>query len=182
VLDADRVAREVVEPGEPTLAAIVDRFGAGVLDPAGRLDRVAMRARIFADPEARRDLEAITHPAIRARIASALSSLEAQGHPVAVVEAALLVETGSWRQYPGLLVVSCTPDVQWQRLLARDGLTPDQAHAALAAQAPLAEKEAVANAVIWNNGDFEDLRRAVGPAWTRVLATLGVRQDPEGEG
>lgn len=168
VIDADQVAREVVEPGQPALAGIVEAFGPEVLGPDGHLDRAAMRRRISADPEARRRLEALTHPAIRAAIAHRLAALAAEGRPLAVVEAALMVETGSYRLYPELVVVSCDPATQLARLRARDGATEAEARAMVATQLPLADKEAVATHVIRNDGD-----RAALEARTReVLAAL----------
>lgn len=175
VLDADQAARDVVAPGEPALAAIVARFGAEVLAANGALDRAALRARIAHDPGARAALEAITHPAIFARLEAQLGELAQAGHPVAVVEAALMVETGSWRRYDAVLVVSCDPDTQLRRVLARDATSEADARALIAAQLPLSEKEAVATAVVWNVGSVEALEAAVDAAWEVVAKRLGLR-------
>lgn len=174
VIDADLAAREVVEPGQPALAALVGAFGEEILDAAGRLDRAAMRARMTADPEVRRRLEAITHPAIRARIGEQLAALAAAGGEVAVVEAALMVETGSYRMYPVLVVVSCDPELQLRRVMARDGVDEAAARAIVATQLPLAEKERVATHVIRNDGSIEALEAAVDATWAAVLA--GIRR------
>jgi len=170
VIDADRVAREVVEPGQPTLARVVEAFGPDVLDADGRLDRAAMRRRIAHDPEARRTLEGITHPAIRRRIHQELLRLAEEGHEAVVVEAALMVETGSHRDYGALVVVTCDPATQIERLLARDRGDVDDARALIAAQLPLERKEAVADHVIRNDGDLDDLRRHTEEVWREILA------------
>jgi dephospho-CoA kinase len=170
VLDADEVAREVVAPGTDGLRQLVATFGEEVLDEAGALDRGAMRRRIAADPVARRQLEAITHPAIRLTIAERLATLAAEGHPVAVVEAALMVETGSYRLYPALIVVGCDPQLQVERVMARDGVDEAEARAMLATQLPLADKEAVATHVIRNDGSLDALRARVDEVWAELTA------------
>lgn len=173
VLDADQVSRDVTAPGQPALAEIVARFGPDVLRPDGALDRKALGSRVVGDPEARAALEAITHPRIRAAIADGLALLRDQGHPVAVVEAALLVETGSYRLYDALLVVRARPETQVRRLMAREGISEQQATAWLAAQVPVEEKAKLATAVIDNDGDRDALQAEVDRAWARVMAHLG---------
>ncbi len=157
IVDADQVARVVVEPGSEALAAIVAAFGSGVLQPDGSLDRAAMRSWISRDPTARHTLEQITHPAIRARIAAELSRLAQAGEVVAVVEAALMVETGSHHLYPELIVVTTGPAQQLQRVRARDGVSAEEASALISTQLPLADKEAVATYIIRNEGSLEAL-------------------------
>ena len=161
VLDADVVAREVVAPGEPALDAIVQAFGATICLPDGSLDRAALRARIAADSTARRTLEAITHPAIFLRIAQARQAAEAGGTALFGVEAALMVETGSWRLYDRLVVVAASPDRQRARVAARDGSDPAAIDGLIAAQATLEQRLAVAHHVVWNDGSEADLRAAV---------------------
>jgi dephospho-CoA kinase len=161
VVDADQMAREVVRPGTRGLEAIRERFGDAVLTPSGELDRSALRARIVRDADARRDLEAITHPLIRQAIGEQLIHLAGAGHDLAFVEAALLVETGGYRLYDGLWVVSCSPDLQRDRLMQRDGASEADARALIAAQAPMAQKEAVATRILRNDGDTESLRARV---------------------
>lgn len=157
VVDADQVAREVVEPGSPGLTAIHERFGPGVLQPDGTLDRKALGALVMADGDARRALEAITHPAIFGAIVERLAALREAGEPVAVVEAALMVESGSYRSYQELWVVSCHPDTQRARLMARNGFDEATARRWINNQAPLADKEALADRVIWNDDTREAL-------------------------
>lgn len=162
VLDLDQVAREVVAPGEPALAEIAARWPQ-VVGAAG-LDRAALGRVITADSEARRTLEAITHPRIWARMETWITAQTR----TCVVEAALMVETGSYRRYDALLVVSCRPEIQLARLMARNGIGPAEAGAWLAAQMPVAEKEKVATVVIPNNGDLAALRAEVHRAWAAV--------------
>lgn len=161
VIDADLVAREVVAPGTPGLAAIVGRFGRGILREDGALDRAALRAIVSRDPMARGDLEAITHPEIFAGIAGRLAELAADGEARAVVEAALMVETGSYRTYDEVVVVTCAPETQLGRVMARDGAPEADARAFIATQMPLAEKEKYATILIRNDGTEADLRSAV---------------------
>jgi len=179
VIDLDRVAREVVEPGTPALRAIVAHFGEEVLGADGALDRAALRRRISVDAEARKALEAITHPAIREGAAKALADLAQTGVPAAVVEAALLVETGSWRTYPFLIVVSCDPEVQLRRLMARDGQGEAEARALIATQLPMGEKERVATHVIRNDGDLDALEAEVDRVWAEIV---GDAREASGEG
>jgi dephospho-CoA kinase len=169
VIDADVVAREVVEPGEPALAAIVDAFGDGVLGPDGRLDRPALGRIVFTDPAARRRLEAITHPAIGAAIARQVVGFAGQGHEHIVVSAALMVESGSFRNYAGVVAVTCPPAEQLRRLLARDGLSEAEARARIDSQMPQEEKAKHADVVIDNGGDRAATRRQV-EAWLASLA------------
>lgn len=165
VVDADQVARDVVAPGSEGLAEVVARFGPTVLGPEGGLDRAAMRAIVSADPAARKALEAITHPRIGAGIMGWLQAQAEAGTPVAAVEAALMVETGSYRLYDHLLVVACSPDVQLARLMARDGMDEAAARRWLGAQLPVAEKVALADAVVQNDGAAEEIPAALGRAW-----------------
>lgn len=164
VIDADEAARAVVAPGSEGLAAIVEAFGEGVLTPDGALDRPAMRRRVMADASARKRLEAITHPRIAAWVMARVGEALQAGHELVGVEAALMVETGSYRNYGALLVVSCDPATQLGRVQARDGVSEAEARRVLQAQLPLPEKEAVADHVIRNDGSLADLHAAV-DAW-----------------
>jgi len=170
IVDADVLAREVVEPGTPGLAAVVDRFGPSVLGPDGRLDRAALGRLVFADDEAsraaRRDLEAVVHPAVRARAAE----LEAGAGPdrVVVHVIPLLVETGQAASFDLVVVVDVPEEVQRARLLARGGLGEAEADGRIAAQASRAERLAVADVVLDNGGDTDDLARHVDELWARI--------------
>ncbi|MCK6523075.1 dephospho-CoA kinase [Myxococcota bacterium] len=168
VIDADQVARDVVAPGQPALAALAARFGPTVLFTDGTLNRKALGALVMGDAAARKDLEAITHPAIRAEIQRRLQGLAEAGTPSAAVEAALLVETGAYRQYDALLVVSCAPETQLRRLMSREGLNEADARRWVQSQLPLAEKERLGSAVIYNDGDGDALRAKVREAWATL--------------
>lgn len=168
VVDADQVARDVVAPGTPGLDAIVAAFGREVLDDAGRLDRPRMRARIAADPGARRTLEGITHPLIGQAIQGWIAARAAEGHPAAVVEAALMVETGSYRLYPVVLVVTCSPGTQLARVQARDGAA---AASLVGAQMPLAEKERHATHLVRNERSTADLQAEVDRVWNEIVGS-----------
>lgn len=165
VLDLDQVAREVVEPGQPALAEIAARWPEVVVD--GRLDRASLGRRVLADPGARRALEAITHPRIWER---AEAWIAAQTAPVCVIEAALMVETGSYVRYDRLVVVTCDPEIQVARLMARNAIDRSSAEKWIATQMPVAEKERVAHHVIRNDGSDEDLRAAVAATWEQLTA------------
>lgn len=161
VVDADEVAREIVMPGTPGLAAVVEAFGAGVLGPDGALDRKALGAVVFADRDKRKTLEAITHPRIFARSMELLGEHARRDDVYAMYEAALLVENGSHRMFQALVVVAAERGVQLERIRARDGLSEEDAEARLAAQLPLRAKIDVADHVIWNDGDLHALRTKV---------------------
>jgi dephospho-CoA kinase len=159
VIDADVASRNVVEPDEPGLEQVVRRFGPGVLDADGHLDRRALRALIFSDPASRHALDAILHPLIQAdmeRLATA-----AQG-PYLVMSIPLLVESGRARErVDRVLVVDVDEAVQLDRVQARDGCGEEQARAILASQARRETRLAAADDVLWNAGSVADLRQAV---------------------
>jgi dephospho-CoA kinase len=168
VVDADALARAAVEPGTPALAEIARTFGADVLRPDGALDRKALAARVFADPEARRRLEAITHPAVRRAMREETARLAAQGHALAFYDTPLLYEVGLEAQLDAVVVVWAPRDLQRERLIRRDGLAGAAADARLAAQLPVDEKAARADFVVENAGAPEAL---AGKA-DRLLADL----------
>jgi dephospho-CoA kinase len=170
VIDADQVARDVVAPGQPALDDIVRAFGREVLLPDGTLDRKRVAARVFADAEARRALNAITHPRIAAETARRIAEAAARGARLVVYEASLLVENGLHRGFEALVVVSLPPEDQVRRAVERDGMTADEARARLAAQLPLAEKVAAADYVIDNAGGPDETRRQVEAVWRDLLA------------
>jgi len=154
IIDADQLARDVVAPGEPALAEIARVFGSDVLRPDGSLDRKALGAIVFGDAEKRRVLERITHPAIRERFAGRLAELEAAGFTgVVLFDAAVLVESGNYRNMDGLVVVVTDEATELARLRARDGLGLDDARTRVRCQMPVAEKAKLADYVIDNSGD-----------------------------
>jgi len=168
VIDADQVSRDVVSPGQPALAAITERFGSLVLRADGSLNRPALGAIVFQDPQARRDLEAITHPPIIAETLRRLASLSTAGHKLAVVSAALMIESGSYKGYAGLLVVTCDEQLQLQRLMGRDELSESEARARIDSQLSQEKKAAIADCVIENSGSRLELESQV-IAWLEGL-------------
>jgi dephospho-CoA kinase len=173
VVDADEVAREVVLPGTPGLAAIVEAFGKDVLDASGVLDRKALGAVVFADPHKRKALEAITHPRIFARSMELLGEHARRGDVYAMYEAALLVENGSYRMFQALVVVAAKREVQLARIQSRDGLSKADAEARLDAQLPLEKKVEVADHVIWNDGGLDALRQKVEDVHLALVRRFG---------
>ena len=164
IIDSDRLAREVVEPGTAGLAAVVDRFGTGVLAADGSLDRAALGRIVFADPSARADLEAIVHPLVRARAAGLAASAPAGAVVVQMIP--LLVETGQAGNFDQVVVVDVEPAVQLDRLQQRDGFSPAEATARVAAQAPRELRLRAADVVIDNSGSPEQLADAVERLWS----------------
>jgi dephospho-CoA kinase len=172
VIDADVAARTVVAPGTGGLAQVVDRFGPGVLAESGELDRRALRDRIFSDPAARRDLEGILHPLIRAQM-----DREAQAAvgPYVVMAIPLLVESGLRDRVDRILVVDADEAVQLQRLQARDGSTAEQARAILDSQAGRSSRLAAADDVLPNAGTVTELRQAVDRLHEKYLRLAGAQ-------
>jgi dephospho-CoA kinase len=154
-IDADQLARLAVAPGSPGLAAVVGRFGAGMLREDGTLDRPALARIIFADRVARADLEAIIHPDVYRRIRDWFAQLPLTT-AVAVADIPLLFETGHEFDFDAVLVAACSADEQLRRLMTRDGLSESDARARLAAQFPIDEKVRRATYVIRTDGDFAD--------------------------
>jgi len=169
VIDADQLARVAVEPGQPALDDIRAAWP-GVITADGRLDRKALGALVFADPQARQRLESILHPRIAELAQQRASALALAGHAAAFYEASLLVETGRYRELDGMVVVDAPEDVRIARVAARDGLSPEQVRARIAAQAPMSEKRRLASFIVDNSGDLAALESKV----TGLLAALGL--------
>jgi dephospho-CoA kinase len=172
IIDADVLAREVVEPGTPALAAIIDKFGPQIMRD-GELDRSQLGAIVFADPDARRDLERIVHPAVRARAAE----LERAADPDAVVVHVipLLVETGQQEGFDVVVTVDVDHETQIQRLIARNGFSRAEAAARVDAQADSEERRTAADVVVDNHGNLEDLREQIAALWD-VLTSAATRE------
>jgi dephospho-CoA kinase len=151
IVDADVIAREVVAPGTPGLAAVVARFGPGILTPDGVLDRSRLGSIVFRDQRARRDLEAIVHPVVRQRIDEFFDRLPADT-PFAVADIPLLYETGREDRFDKVIVVACTRARQVERVVARDGLTREEAERRVASQLPIDDKMKKADYVIRTDG------------------------------
>jgi dephospho-CoA kinase len=153
-IDADTLAREVVEPGSPGLAAIVARFGPAVVNESGGLDRKKMAAIAFSDPAARHDLEGIIHPLVRARTEAWFAALDAS-HPFAIADIPLLYEAGRERDFDAVIVTACAEETQLRRVMHRDAVTEHEARQRLAAQLPTAGKARRADYVIDTDGSFD---------------------------
>ncbi|NVJ26300.1 MULTISPECIES: dephospho-CoA kinase [Myxococcus] len=169
VLDADVLAREVVEPGTPGLAAIAERFP-GVVGADGRLDRARLGARVFGNDAERAALNAITHPLVREAFVEKVQALEARGVERVIYDVPLLVEAGMHEWMEGVALVWVPRDLQKARLMARDGLDATAAEARLAAQLPLDDKRAHATWVIDNSRDLSSTREQVESVWRAMLA------------
>jgi dephospho-CoA kinase len=169
IIDADVLAREVVEPGTPALAAIVDRFGMQVLKD-GQLDRSRLAEIVFADPTARRALESIVHPAVRERAAE----LErAAGDAAVVVHVIpLLVETGQHEDFDLVVTVDADNETQIQRLMARNGFTRAEAESRIAAQASREDRTRAADVVLYNSGSMTQLKQQIDALWTELSSAV----------
>jgi dephospho-CoA kinase len=173
IIDTDVLAREVVAPGTPGLAAIAERFGPAILLADGALNRAALRAKVFATPGERRWLEQLTHPLIRSLMEQRCAAADG---PYQIVAIPLLAETGRDQRVDRVLVVDCDPELQIARLRARDGNTREQAERILAAQASRSERLAIADDVIVNDGDMARLRDQIEPLHRRYLAAAAERR------
>ncbi len=170
IIDADQLARDVVEPGAPALGEIVAEFGPGVLRPDGTLDRLALGAIVFGDPPRRRRLEEITHPAIRERFTRRVAELVDAGFTgVALFDAAVIVESGGYKTLDGLLVVVTDEETELARLMARDQIGREDALRKIRSQMPVAEKARLADHVIDNTGDRSATEAQVRAVYAALL-------------
>lgn len=154
IVDADVVAREVVAPGEPALEKIAERFGSEVLSQDGSLNRAALRRLVFADPAARQDLEAITHPAIRDRT---MDRLRASSSPYTLLVSPLLLETDQYELVDRILLIDATEGAQRERTVARDAVPPEQVDAIMAVQMSRVKRRGRADDIVLNDGDLNHL-------------------------
>ena len=171
VIDADQLARDVVAPGQPALAEIVEAFGAEVIAEGGALDRKRLAARVFSDSAARATLNRITHPRVAAETARRLGEASRRGLQLVVYEVPLLVESGLQAGMDAVIVVDVPPEQQLARAMERDGMTEEEARRRMAAQASRAERLAAATYVVDNTGSLDETRRRTEEVW----AALGGR-------
>jgi dephospho-CoA kinase len=160
-VDADKLARDAVVDGSPGLEAVISRFGRGVLDDTGALDRRKLGSIVFQDPAARRDLEDIVHPAVRRAIDDWFESFRGHATDVAIADIPLLFETDRQREFDVVIVTACDPSTQITRVMARDNVSEAEARARVAAQLPIEEKVRQADHVITTDGAFEETNRQV---------------------
>ena len=171
LIDSDALAREVVEPGTPGLAAVVAEFGPEVLRPDGSLDRDRVASIVFADADALARLNAIVHPLVGAAAARRLAGVSPDA--IVVHDVPLLVEVGMQAAFDLVVVVATEPETQLQRLVELRGMAEDDARARLAAQLPVAAKIAAADEVIRNDGSLKELQEQVEALWERLVARSG---------
>ncbi len=162
LIDSDRITHELFEPGQPVHREVVAAFGTSAAGPDGRINRSVLGGIVFGDPEARATLNAIVHPAVIERQQAWLKEMEAADPPgIAIVDAALMIEVGTYKNYDKVIVVTCAPEIQKQRLRLRSGLSEEEIERRIASQMPMPEKVKHADFVIDNSGDRAQTRRQV---------------------
>lgn len=170
LIDTDVIAREVVAPGGLVLQRIVETFGREALDENGELDRQKLREKIFNDQQDRQKLNEIVHPAVAEKVQTELDGIERENpQAVALVDVPLLYETGTMNRYDAVVVVYVPPQVQVQRLMARDGVSRKAAEQSLKAQMPLEEKRKKAQFVVDNSGTLQETRKQVRAVWQALV-------------
>ena len=175
-IDADNVVHELYLPGQALPARLAEAFGPGVLDADGGVDRRALGAIVFNQPERLRQLESIVHPAVREALLAKMRALPADA--IGALDAIKLVESGYAPFCHGLWIVTCPEEIQLQRLTQQRGLSVEEARARLAAQPPIDAKLPLATAVIHNDGSLDSLRQQVTDAWRAFVASLAEQRRP----
>lgn len=175
-IDADNVVHELYLPGQALPARLAEAFGPGVLDADGGVDRRALGAIVFNQPERLRQLESIVHPAVREALLAKVRALPADA--IGALDAIKLVESGYAPFCHGLWIVTCPEEIQLQRLTQQRGLSVEEARARLAAQPPIEAKLPLATAVIHNDGSLDSLRQQVTDAWRAFVASLAEQRRP----
>jgi len=171
VIDYDRITRQLFEAGSPVNAAVAEAFGPRVVASDGTIDRKILGELVFENTELRQKLNSIVHPAINQRQSEFLAQAAAEdSHAIGIVEAALIVEVGTYKNYDKVIVVTCSPKIQRERLRERSGLTPQQIETRIASQMPLEEKIKVADFVIDNSGDIGKTRQQVEEVYRQLRA------------
>lgn len=173
-IDADAVAREVVEPGTAGLKAVIEEFGAEVLNPDGSLNRAALGSIVFADDAKRQKLNSILHPFIIARQDEIMRQWENETpHAIAVIDAALMIESGGYKRLDKLIVVHCQPQIQLERLMKRDNISHEEAERRIKAQMPQEEKKKHADYLIDTSEGFESARQQTTAVWQELRSLSG---------
>lgn len=171
IIDADELARQIVQPGQEAWQDIVDAFGTGILRQDKTIDRGKLRNIVFKDKKARKRLESVTHPRIRTLAQQRIQKLASEGVELIVYDAPLLFENQVHLWLRPVVLVACDLATQKQRLQERDGLTEEETQRHLEAQMPLEEKRQLADFIIENIGDLEELKRQVKAIWEKIKAT-----------
>ena len=169
IVDADKIAREIVEPGEPALAELAEAFD-GVLNADGTLNRAELARQAFATPEATEKLNSITHPRIRERTLERFAQARTEAVPVLVYDMPLLIENGEYKKMDHVLVVDAEDEIRIDRLVNSRGLDEDDAHRRIAAQSSREERLAAADSVVDNSGTRDQLLQQVDTFWEQVVA------------
>src|SRR5687768_15138214 len=178
VLDADRIAHDLMRPGRETYQKVVQAFGNEILSPEGAIDRKKLGMIVFNDSEKRLQLNSLVHPDVRKEILSRFVELERTiPAGIVIVDAALMIESGSYKVYQRVIVVYCEPALQLARIMARDGLSIDEARARVAAQMPMEEKLKYADYKIDTSGTFPQTRQRIEQVY-RELTVLSLQQLP----
>ena len=173
-IDADAVAREIVEPGTLGLRAVVEEFGIEILKPDGSLNRAKLGATVFADQAKRQKLNSILHPFIIARQDEIMRHWEGETpDAIAVVDAALMIESGGYKRFDKLIVVHCRPEIQIERLMNRDSITRDEAQRRINAQMQQEEKKRFADYLIDTSDGFESARQQTAAVWQELQSLAG---------
>ena len=170
-IDADALSRRVLAPGTPGLAAVVRRFGFDVLNVNGVLDRRKLASIVFADTQARKDLEAIVHPAVQRATDEWFAVINPDVHPFAIADIPLLYEVGRQGAFDAVIVVACDPEIQLRRVMARDAVTETEARQRIAAQLPIEDKVRRAHYVIRTDGTLDQTHQQVEQVYRRILTT-----------
>ena len=179
VIDSDLITRQLFEAGNPVNAAVAEAFGRKVVASDGSIDRRVLGEIVFKNPELRQKLNSLVHPAINQRQADFLAQVAAENpHAIGIVEAALMIEVGTYKNYDKMIVVNCSPEVQRRRLRERSGLTPEQIESRIASQMPMEEKMKFADFVIDNSGDYRQRRGSRSKRSTVELRASGMRFAP----
>ena len=178
LIDSDQITHELFEPGQQVHEAVVLEFGAAIVHDSGRIDRRKLSAIVFSDPPKREKLNSLVHPAVKKRQDAFLENVRREdSDAIAIVDAALMVETGSYKRYDRLVVVTCRPEQQRNRLEGRSGLTPESIEARIESQMPLVEKAEHADFVVDNSGSLEETRWRVEEIYKEFVRLLpGVRE------
>ncbi|MGH7369994.1 MAG: dephospho-CoA kinase [Candidatus Methylomirabilaceae bacterium] len=177
IIDADRVVHELQAPGRPLFDAIVSAFGREVVGEDGRIDRRTLGARVFAEPEIRTRLDAITHPAIIGECEARIKRAASSGAAVCLLDAALLIESGRHSRFDAIVLVEASEAVQLERLMARMGLPREEAMQRIRSQMPWADKRRHADFIIRNDGSHEETERQVRAVWQRLVGGVEKRLD-----
>jgi dephospho-CoA kinase len=176
LIDSDKITHELLEPGQEVHAAVVQEFGRGIVRSDQSIDRRLLGDLVFKDPQARAKLNSLIHPVVIQRQQEWLKDVETgDTNAVAIVDAALMIEVGTYKNYDKVIVVTCSPDVQRERLRTRSGLTDEQIDARIRSQMPMEEKVKHADFVIDNSGSMDITRQQVRQVFDRLRALANIQ-------